>query len=237
MPTTDPVIIPIEGDASDFTADAAKVNASLDKMASHTKTAGTSSASAAKMGSMAWTEFNSVLSVAQQIARVGGAIWNETAGKFVEYASQVRDVSRSLGASTEESSRLIQVADDVTLSYTTLTTSLKMAQKDGIEPNIEGLAKLSDEYLKLKPGAERTQFLLDKFGKSGGEMSKMMEKGGAAIRQMSDAMDESLILTQQSVDAAREYEIGVDALSDAWDGFTYQVAPPLIKAATSVMTT
>ncbi len=54
---------------------------------------------------------------------------------------------------------------------------MKLAAKDGIEPSIENLAKLSDEYLALAPGMERTQFLMDRFGRSGDEMGKLLEKG------------------------------------------------------------
>jgi hypothetical protein len=156
---------------------------------------------------------------------------------YMDYAVQVRNTTRSLGVGAEEASRLIQVADDVTISYDSLAIAMKIAQKNGIDPSIEGLAKLSDQYLQLAPGVERTQFLLDTFGKSGQEMGKLMEKGGEGIRSMSAGIEESMILTQQALDAQREYEISVDALSDAWTGFTYIVMPPLIKGATSVMTT
>jgi hypothetical protein len=156
---------------------------------------------------------------------------------YMDYAVQVRNTTRSLGVGAEEASRLIQVADDVTISYDSLAIAMKIAQKNGIDPSIEGLAKLSDQYLQLAPGVERTQFLLDAFGRSGQEMGKLMEKGGEGIRSMSAGIEESLILTQQALDAQREYEISVDALSDAWTGFTYNVMPPLIKGATSVMTT
>jgi hypothetical protein len=156
---------------------------------------------------------------------------------YMDYAVQVRNTTRSLGVGAEEASRLIQVADDVTISYDSLASAMKIAQKNGIDPSIEGLAKLSDMYLQLAPGVERTQFLLDTFGKSGQEMGKLMEKGGEGIRSMSAGIEESSLLTQQALDAQREYEISVDALSDAWTEFTYNVMPPLIKGATSVITT
>jgi len=190
---------------------------------------------AARSSGNAWTEFRSMYSTVLDVVRVGQQVWAETGQKFVDYAAQVRDVSRSLGASAEESSRLVQVADDVGISYSALTTSLKMAQKDGIDPSIDGLAKLSDQYLALAPGVERTQFLLDNFGKSGAEMGKLLEQGGAGIREMSAAMDESMILTQEALDQARDFEIAQDAMNDTWDAFTYQVAPPLVNAMTDII--
>ncbi len=193
------------------------------------------SVTAAKSATTGWTEFRSMYSTVLDVVRVGQQVWQETGQKFVDYAAQVRDVSRSLGASAEESSRLVQVADDVGVSYSALTTSLKMAQKDGIDPSIDGLAKLSDQYLSLAPGVERTQFLLDNFGKSGAEMGKLMEQGGAGIREMSGAIDDSMILTQKALDQARDFEIAQDSMNDTWDAFTYQVAPPLVSAMTDII--
>lgn len=205
------------------------------KRKSREAAAAQASIAAAKSSGQAWTEFRSMYSTVLDVVRVGQQVWQETGQKFVEYAAQVRDVSRSLGASAEESSRLVQVADDVGVSYNTLTTSLKMAQKDGIDPSIDGLARLSDQYLALAPGVERTQFLLDKFGKSGGEMGKLMEQGGAGIREMSGAVADSMVLTQKALDQARDFEIAQDSMNDTWDAFTYQVAPPLVTAMTDVI--
>lgn len=238
MATTEPIIIPIEGDASDFVQDSAKVNAELDKMANGTRQASganTGMAQSAKSASLSITDLRSAYQIAADVARVAGQVWQETGGKFVQYADEVRNVSRTLGASAEESSRLIQVADDVGISYEQLAQSMKMAQKDGVDPSIQGLAKLADEYTKLKPGIERTQFLLDKFGKSGAEMGKLLEKGSAAILDMNAGISDNLVLTQEALDNAREYQISVDNLSDAWDGFTYKVAPPLVDALTTVV--
>ena len=71
-----------------------------------------------------------------------------------------------MGTTTEEASRLKEVADDVGVGMDSLGTSLKQASKDGFAPTIDGLAGMADEYNNLAPGVERTQFLLDRFGKS-----------------------------------------------------------------------
>lgn len=235
MPTTEPVIIPFEGDASDLVADAKKVESSLDKIASHTKTAGTTTSSAMKGASLSITDLRSAYMIAADAARVAGAVWKETGQKFVDYATEVKNMSRSLGASAEETSRLIQVADDVELSYSSLTVAMKEAQKDGVQPNIAGLAKLADQYVAIQDPAKKTKFLLDTFGKSGLEMGKLMEKGGEGIRSMSAAIDDSMIMTEDGIKAADDYKSAVDGLGDTWDAFTYSVAPPLVKATTTVI--
>jgi len=223
----------------DLTADASKldpglaagkskVEGSVSGMKSQLSTFGV--AAGTMMGNMAYSAVQSIT------GSIMSSLKNSFNG-YMEYANQVRETSRSLGVGAEEASRLIQVADDVTISYQSLSTSMKLAQKDGIDPSIEGLANLSDQYLQLEPGVERTQFLLDKFGKSGAEMGKLMEKGGDGIRTMSESIDDNMILTQKALDQQREYEVGVDALSDAWTGFTYQVMPSIVEGALSVITT
>ena len=238
MSTTEPIIIPIEGDPSDFVKDSAKVNAELDKMAKGTKAASganTGMASSAKAASFSITDLRSSYMLAMEAARVAGQVWQATGQEFVNYAEQVKNMSRSLGASAEETSRLIQVADDVRVSYDTLKIAMKEAQKDGIDPSIEGLAKLSDQYLALAPGVERTKFLLDKFGKSGLEMGKLMEKGGAGIRAASKAVSENLIMTEKGIQKSDDYQRKLDDLTDSWDGMAMAIGDVAIEPVTNAL--
>lgn len=179
------------------------------------RAAGSASQDAARTAAMGWTEFRSAYSTVLDVVQVGRQIWQATGQEFVNYAEQVKNMSRASGASAEETSRIIQVADDVRISYDNLKIAMKEAQKDGIEPNIENLAKLADQYKAIKSPAERTKFLLETFGKSGLEMGKLMERGGDGIRAMSDAIDESLIMTEKGIQASDEYQRSLDDLQDA----------------------
>lgn len=187
-----------------------------------------------KAMTMSWTDFRSMYQTVLDVVRVGQKVWEETGQKYVDNAVLVGNLARAMGTTTEEASRLKEVADDVGIGVDSLRTSMKLALKDGFEPNIDGLARMSDEYLKLAPGTERMQYLLDRFGKSGEEMGKILEKGGESIRAMSAAMDEGLLVTEAAYKQAREYQIAVDSLSDSWDALTYKAAPPLVKAVTGV---
>ena len=238
MSTTEPIIIPIEGDPSDFVKDSAKVNAELDKMAKGTKAASganTGMASSAKAASFSITDLRSSYMLAMEAARVAGQVWQATGQEFVNYAEQVKNMSRSLGASAEETSRLIQVADDVRVSYDTLKIAMKEAQKDGIDPNIEGLAKLADQYVKLQSPTEKTKFLLDKFGKSGMEMGKLMEKGGDGVRSLSAAIDENMIITEDGIKASDEYQHALDELNDSWSAIKITIGGYLVGPATDLL--
>ena len=140
--------------------------------------------------------------------------WDMTGGTFVNYAEQVKNLSRNIGVSAENTSRLIQVADDVRISYESLGVAMKIAQKQGVDVSIDGLAKLADKYKQLQPGVERTQFLLKTFGRSGMEMGKLLEQGGAGVRKMSDAIDDNLIMTEKGIKASDDYQKSLDNFED-----------------------
>lgn len=259
MATTEPIIISIEGDPSDLIADAKKVQSEMDALSAKLKEAGVSqtaynravsnaksaqkeatlatqqTTASVKQSSISITDLRSAYMIAADAARIAGQVWQATGGEFVAYAEQVKNMSRSLGASAEETSRLIQVADDVRVSYDTLKIAMKEAQKDGIDPNIEGLAKLADEYVKLQSPTQKTQFLLDKFGKSGLEMGKLMEKGGDGIRALSAAIDDNMIMTEEGIKASDQYQHSLDELNDSWSAIKITIGSYLVGPATDLL--
>jgi len=239
LSTTEPIIIPIEGDPSDFVKDSAKVNAELDKMARGTKqasSANTGMAQASKSAALSVTDLRSAYMMAAEAVRIAGQVWQATGQEFVNYAEQVKNMSRSLGASAEETSRLIQVADDVRISYDALKMGIKNAQKEGIEPNIENLAKLSDAYLALPPGVERTQFAIEKFGsKAGPEMEKLLVRGGNAIRDYAKGIDDALIVTEDGIKAADEYQKSLDDFNDTVMALKVSIGRELLPVMTQML--
>ncbi len=158
-----------------------------------------------------------------------------TAGVTVDYARTVRDLSRNLNISTDETSRLIQVSDDYNISQETLTSSLQMAVKNGFEPTIENLADLADKYNAANGPVEKANLLVPILGKNWAALTPMLAAGGAALRENAAALSGSLILTQQQVDAAREYELALDGLKDSLTGVQIAlgnaIIPTLTKAA------
>lgn len=189
----------------------------------------------AKQSTMSWTEFRSMYSTVLDVVRVGQEVWDATAQKYIENALAVDNMARSMGAAPEEASRLKEITDDLGISMSTLKVAMREAIKDGSAPTIETLAKMSDEYLALAPGVDRAQYLTDKFGKSGAEMGKLMEIGADGIREMSAAVDDSLIVTEEGISKAKRFQMAQDNINDAWTSFTYDIAPPLIDALSSVL--
>jgi hypothetical protein len=149
-------------------------------------------------------------------AVVVGAL-NKAKDAAMAYNQQVKDFMLVTGGSAEQASRLIQVADDAAISYETLTASMRLGIKNGVEPTIESIAKLSDEYLNLAPGVDRGQYLMDKFGRSGLNMARMMELGSEKLLEMNATIEDGLVATQEAIDQSEEYRLNVDKLNDSWE--------------------
>ncbi len=180
---------------------------------------------------------NAIKQAYQLLAGVTQALVGDT----LDYAGQIRDLTRETGMSADEASRLTQVADDLQISFGSLETAAKSAARQGITLTTDALAQMSDEYLALEPGAERTRYALEKFGKQAGpEMQKFLEKGSGAIREMSASIDDSMRLTEEQVDSALELEQAWDGLEDAAHGIGYEIGnflvPKLATAANAALT-
>lgn len=182
--------------------------------------------------------FNMALQAANTVLNAAKQAYDATAGATVKYAAQVRDLNRITGAGAEETSRLIQVADDLTISYESLEQAAKIAAKNGIEFTTGKLAEMSAEYQALNPGQERAAYLLEKFGKNGLEMGKMLETPTDQLIKMTGAIDDNMLMTEEAVQQARAFEIAQDNLADAIQGAKYAIGnemiPVLVKAANAL---
>jgi len=159
----------------------------------------------------------------------------ESISVYTEYAAEVENTMRLTGMSAEETSRMIQVADDMKISTEQLTVAMRFMAKNGMEPNIETLSQLSDEYLALNPGQERAAFLMEKFGRSGLQMGKLMEQGSDKIKEMNASIDENLIMTDEGIAAADKYRLQVDELSDSWQGLQIQLGSQVVPALSDTL--
>ena len=160
----------------------------------------------------------------------------ESIEQTVAYNAAIIDQARLIGIDTETMSRLVQVADDVFISQEQLKTALTAATRQGIDVSIEGLKKLSIEYLSLDPKVERGEFLLKKFGRSGADMGKLMELGADGIESATKAISDNMIVTEESSRRAIEYKQAVDELNDSWQGVKYSVGNTVIPYLTALGT-
>jgi len=186
---------------------------------------------------MSLTDLNSGFEIAKKAVGMMGEAYNVLVGDLLAYSDQVRDLSRVTGASTEESSRLIQVADDLQVEYGTLTAAAKALAKDGIALTTEELAKSSDEYLKITDAGARSEYAIKKFGRAGLELTKILEQGGDTLRNMAAAQDKNLVLTEAQTQAARDLQIAQDGLEDSIQGVKYALANFLIPVMNAAIKT
>lgn len=158
---------------------------------------------------------------------IGGAV-----DEVAVYTQSIKDLSNLTGATMEESSRLANVADDLKIGFGDLQTALEAATRKGFDPSTESLAKLSDQYLKLQPGLQRSQFLMDTFGRSGMALAEIMKLGGAAIRDKASAVEDSLVLDDQAKANAEDWRMALDDLDDSMLGVKVQLAQSLLPMMT-----
>src|SRR3990170_3718307 len=157
---------------------------------------------------------------------------NET----VEYGKQVDDLSRALGTSTEEASKLIQIADDLRIDVGSLQTAFRIALKQGILPSVDGLKDLGAEYKALKTPAEKAQFALKTFGRSGLQMQKILELDAKALDEMAKSAEEAgLVMSRDSVEATKAYWKELDNLSDRFTGLKINIGTHVIPALTGMI--
>ena len=145
------------------------------------------------------------------------------------YNLSMIDMARAMGSTTEEASRLFQVADDVRVSQETITQAMRQAVDKGIQPNIAGLASLADKYVALQDPVAQGQFAIDTFGmRAGPEMRKLLELGGQGIQDYAAAINDSLVVTKEAAAQAELYYQNVDALTDSMTGLKMQIGNEVI---------
>lgn len=179
------------------------------------------------------TELKAKFDLVRQAAGMIEGALDKTIGATLRYSDQVRDLSRASGASAEESSRFIQVADDLQVSFDALKMAAKSSADQGIVLTVDAMAKLQEQYQAIKDPAERADFAIKAFGRSGLEMQKILEMDTEAFRNMAAGIDDSLIMTDDQVKSARELEIALDDMGDSVQGVVYQFSKGLIPILTA----
>jgi hypothetical protein len=155
----------------------------------------------------------------------------DAVGETVEYAMDVKDFGMALGISAEEASKIIQIGDDMRVSQETMSAGFRYALDHGITPNVEGLIALSAELEGIVDPAERMSWAIDKFGRGAAQdMLRFLEAGPDGLREMSDELENSaLVMSDDAVQAADEYRLAMDELTDSWEGFKIAVGTGVLE--------
>jgi len=170
----------------------------------------------------------------EQLASSVVAFGKDAVDSTVKYANEVRNLSLVSGQSTENTSRFLQVLDDYKLSAEDAMTATRTLTKQGLTPNLETLAKLSDQYLSINDKQKQNEFIIKNLGRAGLQWVDVLNKGSKALLEQGAAIDESLILTQKAVDDARRYEIALDNWNDSVQGLKVSIGQQLLPVLTAM---
>lgn len=153
------------------------------------------------------TELNSALSLLKQGAEVLQQVWAATGKKALDLGNQIDDLQRATGMTAEETSKLITVFGTLGIDTGLLTKAAVSLRKEGLAPDLDTLANLSSEFVKLQDPVAKNTFLFNNFGKAGQEMGELMEKGGEKIRAMAaEAAHLGVVMSEEDVQAAVELQ-------------------------------
>lgn len=195
-----------------------------------TQTKKTATANISLKGS--YTEFMSALSLVQQGLQFVKAGFESTVGASLQYAEQVRQLSKLSGESAESTSRMIQVLDDYKVSAEDVSTATRAMTQNGITPNIQAIAKLSDEYLAIQDPMERNKFIIENLGRSGLQWVDVLNQGSDALLKQAAAVDKNLVLNEKQLQDARKLEVAWDNFTDTLSGLGNQIGTVLTPILT-----
>ncbi len=205
----------------------------LDKSLKDTKTnLGGVKGAATEMATSVNSRLSSMIAPA---ALVAGAYYGIKGAleETVNYAKQVEDLGRLIGATPEEASRLIQVADDTRISYDTLATSMEAAIRKGFNPSIKGLEEIREKYQAIQDPIDKSKFLMDTFGRAGADMAPLLELPRDRLIELAKEADEvGLTMTGENLQAAKDYALAMDGLEDSVNGVKIKLGNELIPALT-----
>ncbi len=170
-----------------------------------------------------------------QAVKGAGKFVKDSLNDYTAYVEEVDRIATFTGMASDETSRLLQVGDDLRIETKTIEMAMKSMADKGTVPSIQGLMQLSDRYLALETKLERSRFLTDNFSKSGVEMARVMELGGDALKNMTNDVSEYMIITGKSKEEAEAFLLSQDALKDQWAGLGYQMSTALIPVLTDAL--
>jgi hypothetical protein len=214
----------IKGDSSQLQGELAKTKTAL----------GSTGGEVQRLSSISVLSFAAMAGAAYKV----GKTFVDLASDAMKYALQVKDMARITGDTVQETSMLIQAADDARITYDELTAAMRLAVKQGIDPSLEGMMKLADQYNAIQDPIERDQFLLDTFGRAGLKMGRMMEMGSAGIKASADEAERlGLVLDGMDIESAQRYFTSLDTAKDSVEGLKIALGTDLIPIFTEVVNT
>lgn len=179
-----------------------------------------------------------------------GAFAAQGVSKFTALAGEVRKVHDAAGLSFDSSSRLVAVSDDLGISADTVAASMGRLAKnidagklkdfnievananDGTVDVAETLGNVADAMNRTIDPAKRAAMGTQLFGKSWADLAPVLQLGRSGIRDAFAAVSDGQIVTKESADAARAWEMALDDAGDAISELQMELAQKLLPSMT-----
>lgn len=165
-----------------------------------------------------------IVGLTSQVVEFG----KESIAAFTETAQAAKQLSMASGDSIENAGRFIQVLDDYEISQQDALAATKAMTKEGLTPNLETLAKLSDQYRAIQDPQKKNEFLIKNLGKAGLEWAKALDQGSEALLEQAAAINKALLPTEEMYQQAEELRLAQDQLNDTWEATKIQIGNELV---------
>lgn len=220
-----------------------KVDAEVEKLGKTAPATGSKwSQAMTSMKAAASSQMGQMLTLAGGVTAVGGAVVatakfvQSSVNDWVAYNEEIRKLSIASGAGAEDLSRLVQAADDVGVSMDAMQTSMGLASKNGVIPTIGNIAALSDRLRGMTDITARNDEMNRIFGRGWKEIAPFILAGGDAIRDGTAAISDSMVVTEDSIEASRNYAAQLDTLNDSFTGVKNTIAQAALPALSAFLT-
>ena len=238
-------IIATENSLKDLEKAAASSNATMQKVAQVAKdvAAGADKVAEATKGISA--------AAAGGLVALGGI-----AVKAGQDADELNTLAKQTGLSTEALQKMSYASNLIDVDLGTITGAIKKMKK-GLDKNADTFEQIgvavkdaNGEYRntedifndvvvalgKIDNETERDIIAMDLFGASADELAGILDDGGAALKALGDeAQNKGLIISQEELDKANEFNDSIDKLKAQLSGSFGQAAVKVAEALTPVL--
>lgn len=217
-----------------FKADATDATRELNKFKGETGSTDTGAGGTGVLGvtSALKASITPALALGTSLMGVGYILKGEL-DKYTEYITEVDNLSVSLGLAVDEGSFLVSAMNQYNISNDTMVAVFRKLSAEGIDPTIENLGILLQQWEDMEEGSEKGQFAMQMFGEQGiKQLLPWWDKLSDAQKEAFGYQETGLKVTQDMVTETRELNLVTGHLTGEWDTLKGQlvegVLPTLI---------
>lgn len=117
-------------------------------------------------------------------------------------------------------------------TFMLLGVSLRDAHGN-LKPSNDLLSQIANKFSKMPDGMAKTALAMRVFGRSDAELIPLLNKGEQGLAQLADkAHDFGVVMGGETIEQARQFQIGMRTLGASLRGVMYAIAGPLLPEMT-----